>query len=197
MLGAFLTWLYHRLGWKIVGPRPAVPKALWVVAPHSTNWDFPIGLWIRHEVGVYIGFLAKSSLFNWYSGWLFRALGGTPVYRSRSNNLVDGVAETFARHPVLHVAITPEGTRSDVGKLKTGFYFMALKADVPLVLVGFDWTRKTIVLSEPLHPTGDYQGDMLPFYQFFSALAEPKKTWLHDWEKTGVIPPPNVPAPLA
>ncbi|MBO0950756.1 1-acyl-sn-glycerol-3-phosphate acyltransferase [Fibrella forsythiae] len=190
MLGAILTWIYHRLGWKIVGPHPTVPKALWVVAPHSTNWDFPIGLWIRHEVGSYVGFLAKSSLFTWYGGWFFRALGGTPVYRDKANNLVDAVADTFNRHKVLHICITPEGTRSDVSKLKTGFYYMAQKANVPMILVGFDWTRKTIVLSKPLYVTGDYQRDMLPFYEFFASLAEPHKTWLRNWEKTGEIPNP-------
>lgn len=190
MLGALLTFIYHRLGWKIVGPRPVVPKALWVVAPHTTNWDFPLGLWIRHELRIYIGFLAKSSLFTWYAGWFFRALGGTPVYRSQSNNLVDAVAETFQRHTVLHVCITPEGTRSDVSKLKTGFYHMAQKAHVPLILVGFDWPRKTIVLSEPLYVTGDYQQDMRPFYEFFARLSPPHKTWLRNWKATGEIPAP-------
>ncbi|MEZ0607372.1 1-acyl-sn-glycerol-3-phosphate acyltransferase [Fibrella sp. WM1] len=188
MLGAFLTRLYHALGWALVGPRPNVPKALWVVAPHSTNWDFPLGLWIRHELDIYIGYLAKSSLFTWYAGWLFKALGGTPVYRDKTNNLVDAVADTFNRHSVLHVCITPEGTRSDVSKLKTGFYYMALKANVPLILVGFDWTRKRIVLSEPMYMTGDFQRDMLPFYQFFAQLAPPHKTWLTNWMKTGIIP---------
>ena len=191
MLGALLTWIFHRFSWQIVGPQPTVPKALWVVAPHNTNWDFPIGLWIRHEMRIYIGFLAKATLFKWYSGWLFRALGGTPVYRSKSNNLVDGVVETFARHKTLHVCITPEGTRGDVRTLKTGFYFMALKGNIPLILVGFDWTRRTVVLSELIYVTGDYQRDMLPFYQFFSELAEPKKTWLHNWEATGEIPAPT------
>lgn len=190
MLGALLTWIYHRLGWKIIGPRPTVPKALWIVAPHSTNWDFPIGLWIRHELGIYIGFLAKSNLFTWYGGWFFRALGGTPVYRTKSNNLVDAMAETFTIRDVLHICITPEGTRSDVRTLKTGFYFIAQKANVPLILVGFDWARKTIVLSEPIYVTGDYQRDMLPFYQFFDSLAEPHKTWLRNWKETGVIPAP-------
>ncbi len=190
MLGALLTWIYHRLGWKIVGPWPTVPKALWIVAPHSTNWDFPIGLWIRHELHTYIGFLAKSSLFTWYGGWVFRALGGTPVYRTKSNNLVDAMAETFAIRDVLHICITPEGTRSDVSNLKTGFYFIAQKANVPLILVGFDWARKTVVLSAPIYVTGDYQRDMLPFYQFFASLAEPHKTWLRNWEATGVIPAP-------
>lgn len=194
MLGAILQFIYHTLGWRITGPHPTVPKALWIVAPHTTNWDFPIGLWIRHEVKVYIGFLAKSSLFTPYSGWLFRALGGTPVYRKKSHNLVYAMADTFAQHDFLHVCITPEGTRSDVGKLKTGFYYIALRANVPLILTGFSFPRKEIVLSEPIYPTGDYQRDMLPFYQFFAEYSGPHKTWLLDWEATGVIPDPTVAA---
>ena len=190
MLGAILQSIYHALGWRITGPHPTVPKALWIVAPHTTNWDFPIGLWIRHEVKVYIGFLAKSALFKWYSGWLFRALGGTPVYRQKANNMVDAMADTFAHHDVLHVCITPEGTRSDVSKLKTGFYHMALKANVPAILVGFSFPRKEVVLSEPIYFTGDYQRDMLPFYHFFSQHSGPHKTWLRDWEATGTIPAP-------
>ena len=191
MLGELLTRIFHLFGWKIIGPRPTVPKAVWIVAPHTTNWDFPIGLWIRHEMKIYIGFLAKSSLFNWYSGWLFRALGGTPVYRSKSTNLVDAVAETFGRHQVLHVSIAPEGTRGDVEKLKTGFYYMAHKANVPLILTGFDWKRRLVVLSEPLYTTGDYQRDMVAFYAFFADLPAPHKIWLQNWEETGDIPAPS------
>ena len=190
MLGALLTWVFHRFGWKLVGPHPTVPKALWLVAPHTTNWDFPIGLWIRHEMGIYIGFLAKSSLFTWYSGWLFRGLGGTPVYRNKSNNFVEAVAETFARHSSLHVSIAPEGTRGDVDKLKSGFYYMAHRANVPLVLVGFNWPTRRVTISEPIYLTGNYQEDMRPVYAFYAALPDPHKTWLRHWEQTGIIPAP-------
>ncbi|MBO0936782.1 1-acyl-sn-glycerol-3-phosphate acyltransferase [Fibrella sp. HMF5335] len=192
MIGAILQSIYHALGWRITGPHPTVPKALWIVAPHTTNWDFPIGLWVRHEVKVYVGFLAKSSLFKWYSGWLFRGLGGTPVYRQKANNMVDAMADTFAQHERLHVCITPEGTRSDVSKLKTGFYYIALKANVPLILTGFSFPRKEIVLSDPIYLTGDFQRDMLPFYQFFAQHSGPHKTWLLNWLATGDIPAPTV-----
>lgn len=171
----------------MVGLAPNVPKAIWVVAPHTTNWDFLIGLGIRPTIHVWIQYLAKSSLFGWYSGWLFRALGGKPVYRDKSHNLVDAIVSVFNQHERLHICIAPEGTRSNVSKLKTGFYYIALKANVPLILVGFDWPRKLVILGKPLYVTGDYITDMIPFYEFFSQVKGIKKDWLKHWEDTGII----------
>jgi 1-acyl-sn-glycerol-3-phosphate acyltransferase len=191
MLGAITRWLFKMWGWQIVGPIPHdVPKAIWVVAPHTTNWDFPIGLGIRPTIHIWIEFTAKKELFTPAIGWLFRALGGRPVERSRNTNFVDAVAETFNRADRLHVCVAPEGTRSNVKKLKTGFYYMALKANVPLILTGFDWPRKLVVLSEPMFMTGDYERDMLPVYEFFSHVQGKKKDWLLDWERTGIIEKP-------
>lgn len=187
MLGAITRWLFKIAGWRVTGPVTTLPKAIWVVAPHTTNWDFLIGLGIRPTIHIWIEYLAKSSLFNWYSGWLFRALGGKPVYRNKSNNLVDAMVEVFNQHPRLHICIAPEGTRSNVSKLKTGFYFIALKANVPLILVGFDWPRRLVILSKPLYVTGNYEQDMIPFYQFFSQVHGVKKDWLKQWEDTGII----------
>lgn len=187
MLGAITRWLFKIWGWRVAGPIPTVPKAIWVVAPHSTNWDFLIGLGIRPTIHIWIQYLAKSSLFTWYSSWLFRALGGKPVYRNKSNNLVDAMVDVFNQNDQLHICIAPEGTRSNVSKLKTGFYYIALKANVPLILVGFDWPRKLVPLSKPLYVTGDYKKDMLPFYEFFSQVQGVKKDWLKQWEDTGII----------
>jgi 1-acyl-sn-glycerol-3-phosphate acyltransferase len=191
MLGALTRWLFKVWGWRIVGNVPTVPKAIWVVAPHTTNWDFLLGLGIRPTIHVWIQYLAKSSLFTWYSGWLFRLLGGKPVYRDKSHNMVDATVDAFNQSGQLHICIAPEGTRSDVSRLKTGFYYIALKANVPLVLVGFDWPRKLIPLSEPIYITGDYERDMIPFYEFFSQVQGKKKEWLTQWEKTGVIEKPT------
>lgn len=187
MLGALARWLFKIFGWRVVGPVPTAPKAIWVVAPHSTNWDFLIGLGIRPTIHIWIQYLAKSSLFTWYAGWLFRALGGKPVYRDKSHNVVDATANVFDHNERLHICIAPEGTRSNVSKLKTGFYYIALKANVPLVLVGFDWPRKLVILSDLLYVTGDYQKDMLPFYEFFAQVHGVKKDWLKNWEVTGMI----------
>ena len=190
MLGAITRWLFVDVyGWQIVGPVPHhVSKAIWAVVPHSTNWDFLIGIGIRPTIHIWIEYLAKSQLFAWYSGWFFRLTGGRPVYRNKTNNLVDAVIDVFNNTDKLHLCITPEGTRGDVAKLKTGFYYIALKANVPLILTGFDWTNRRVLLSEPLYVTGNYEQDMIPFYEFFSQIPNVKKTWMKNWQESGVIP---------
>ncbi|MBO0929619.1 1-acyl-sn-glycerol-3-phosphate acyltransferase [Fibrella aquatilis] len=187
MLSALTRWLFKVWGWQVVGPVPTVPKAIWVEAPHTTNWDFLVGLGVRPTIRLWIHYFAKSSLFTWYAGWLFRVLGGIPVYRDKSHNLVDAMAKVFEQHDQLHICIAPEGTRSNVQTLKTGFYHIARKADVPLILVSFNWHRRRVVLSEPLYLTGNYAADMLPFYTFFSQVSDVKKAWLSHWEETGEI----------
>ncbi|WP_266366825.1 1-acyl-sn-glycerol-3-phosphate acyltransferase [Tellurirhabdus rosea] len=188
MFRLLFKWLYRLAGWKVAGPVPHhLPKSIWVVAPHSSNWDFPVGVGARATFNMNVRYLAKKELFKWYSGWFFRALSGEPVDRSRSNNFVDAVAEKFNSSESLHICIAPEGTRSDVARLKTGFYYMALKAGVPLVPVGFDHPRKCVILGEPIYVTGDYQRDMLAVYEFFSQVQGVHKEWLKRYERTGEI----------
>ncbi|MBD2705064.1 1-acyl-sn-glycerol-3-phosphate acyltransferase [Spirosoma sp. BT702] len=187
MLSAITRWLFKVWGWRVVGPVPTVPKAIWVETPHTTNWDFLVGLGVRPTIHIWIQYFAKSSLFAWYSGWLFRVTGGIPVYRDKAHNLVDAMVHAFDQNERIHICIAPEGTRGNVDKLKTGFYYIAVKANVPLILVGFDWPRKLVILSEPLYLTGDYPTDMIPFYEFFSQVHGPKKNWFKQWEKTRVI----------
>jgi len=140
----WLSGFIHKLlGWKIVGQAPIhLKKGIWTICPHWTNWDFPIGPAVRSWIGINIGYLAKHSLFQWYSAWFFKALGGYPVNRKKANNLVEAVANTFNQNESIHIAITPEGTRSNVSKLKTGFYYIALRANIPIITVGFDQKHK-------------------------------------------------------
>lgn len=182
MLGAFARWLFRVSGWRIIGPVPTVPKAIWLVAPHTTNWDFPVGIGMRPTMRIFIQFVAKKELFAWYSGWLFRALGGIPVDRSRAHNFVDTIVGLFKSRQTLHLCVTPEGTRSNVSKLKMGFYFMAQKADVPLILTGFDWERKLSILSEPFYVTGDMEKDMQSIAHFFLQVHGPRKDWLKAYD---------------
>jgi 1-acyl-sn-glycerol-3-phosphate acyltransferase len=186
------AFLYKLAGWRISGVVPHhVKKAVWVACPHWKNIDFPIGIGARSAMNIKVGFLAKSSLFKWYSGWLFRALGGFPVHRDRAYNLVDSITRSFREHDEIRVIIAPEGTRSDVSKLKTGFYYMALKANVPLVLIGFDYGRKVVEVGPILHLTGDYVKDMKPFYEYYLTIQSPRKQWLKNYAETGVIPLPS------
>ncbi len=184
--------LYESLGWKVEGTDATkLKKGLWVVCPHTSNWDFPVGLWSRRKLKINIGFLAKNTLFKWYSGWLFRALGGYPVNRTKATNLVEAVANTFAQNETIHVAITPEGTRSDVKILKTGFYYMALRANIPIVSVGFELTNRKMIIGPIIYPTGNYKDDMKPYFDFILSLDAPRKTWLNNYAETGIIPDPS------
>ena len=189
MLNAFAAYIFHAAGWKIIGRAPhEVKKAVWVGAPHNSNWDFMLCLGARGVLKMNIGFLAKSQLFKWYSGWLFRALGCYPVYRNQSQNLVDAVVKMYDQIEFLHIAITPEGTRKDVERLKTGFYHIALKSNVPLLLIGFDYPGKALVISEPVFLTGDFEADLSTVYRFYTTIQGKHKTWLKNFEETGTVP---------
>ncbi|WP_128543893.1 1-acyl-sn-glycerol-3-phosphate acyltransferase [Larkinella soli] len=187
MFSAFARWVYRLAGWKLIGPVPDIPKGIWTLAPHNSNWDFLVGVGARAETRIWIRYLAKKELFKWYSGWFFVALGGKPVDRSRATNMVDVVVDVLQQTDRLHICITPEGTRSNVQKLKTGFYYIALKSGVPLILVGVDYPRKSVILSEPMYMTGDFETDMRPIYAFFSSIQGKRKDWLKRYEETGII----------
>ena len=101
--------------------------------------------------------------------------------------MVDTVADMFQQYNELHIAITPEGTRKDVDKIKTGFYHIALKANVPLILIGFDYVRKAVVVSEPIHLQNDYQKDMKVIFDFYLTIHGKRKTWIKKYEETGLI----------
>jgi 1-acyl-sn-glycerol-3-phosphate acyltransferase len=161
------NFFFTRLGWKIDGRMPAMKKFIIIVAPHTSNWDFMIGLCARSILHFDAKFLGKKELFRFPFGALFRWLGGVPVNRSRHANMVDAVADLFNRHEKLIVAIAPEGTRKEVPQWKTGFYFMALKANVPVVMAAFDYKRKTVFISEPFFPTGRLADDMKAILDFY------------------------------
>ena len=159
------------LKWKIVGAPPKDRrKFLIVVAPHSSNWDFMIGLATRSILGFRSNFLGKSELFRAPFGWIFRKLGGYPVERKRSEHLVDQIIGICKREDRFVVAIAPEGTRGAVDKWKTGFYHIALGAGIPYVLVGLDYTKRTVIWSEPIFPGGNLEEDAKVIDRFYDGL---------------------------
>ena len=127
--------LLRWLGWKILGDRPHDREQyIVVVAPHTSNWDFLIGVMVRSAMAMTdVRYLAKKELFRAPFGWLFRALGGYPVDRSKHSNMTDAVVELFRTIPDFKIAITPEGTRKYVAEWKTGFHRIATKAHVCLL----------------------------------------------------------------
>jgi 1-acyl-sn-glycerol-3-phosphate acyltransferase len=149
-------------GWRIEDLRSApLERFIVVVAPHTSNWDFFVGLCVRslsHMDGT--KYLAKRSLFTPPLGWIFRALGGYPVDRSKHNNLVDAVVAMFQRGEITRIAITPEATRKYQPQWKSGFHRIATGAGVPIILCAFDYSQKRIVISDPFPLTADLEGDI-------------------------------------
>ena len=160
--------LLHGWGWRVTGPLPYdTPKCVVVVYPHTSNWDFPVGILFRVAYDLDVGFVAKHSLFKGMLGPIMRWAGGRAVVRTGNTNFVDGVAQVFQRNQTFRLCITPEGTRSRVDKLKSGFHYVALAAGVPIVWCAFDWATKQMRWSEPFYPTEDYNRTLAAFHDFF------------------------------
>ncbi len=164
----FFKLIFKILGWKIIGDVPRqLKKYIIIVAPHTSNWDFPMGIAVRSIMRFKSNFLGKKELFDSRMGWLFKKLGGFPVDRSRSTHMVDEVVAIIKREEHFVVAIAPEGTRKKTERWKTGFYYIAFKAGIPIVMTGFDYSRKTIFFSSPFYPCGDLQKDAVIMQEFF------------------------------
>jgi 1-acyl-sn-glycerol-3-phosphate acyltransferase len=152
--------LLRACGWTLRFVPPPSPKSVLIFYPHTSNWDFPIGLLARGGTGLRVSFVGKHTLFRWPLGGLMRRLGGIPIDRSTRAGLVETLAAEFARRPSFHVAIAPEGTRSRGDHWRTGFYRLALAAQVPVGLGFFDYPRREIGIEHWLMMTGDVDADL-------------------------------------
>lgn len=170
MFAPLCRWLLKISGWKIQGKLPTQAKYIVIVAPHTSNWDFIIGLLARGALNTRIHFLGKHQLFTPPWGWIFRAIGGSPVDRRKNNNLVDSAVRLFTTQADYKLALAPEGTRSPVTRWKCGFYHIATKAQIPIVAVGLDFARKAVVIRSPLQPT-DIGQDMSQILHFYRSIT--------------------------
>lgn len=168
MIKSFCGWLlYKRLGWKKKITIEHPDKYILCLAPHTSNWDFVLGqLYMRAE-GFHINFLMKKEWFFWPLGKMFKRIGGIPVWRSKHTSMTDNLAQTARETPSFKLCITPEGTRKPVSEWKKGFYYISLKADIPILLYGVDYEKKTITCTESLMPTGDIDSDMKKIKLYF------------------------------
>lgn len=161
MRKAIYGFIYRRiLGWKAVVTVPDYDKCVICAAPHTSNLDLFIGKLFYGTIGGKTSFMMKKEWFFFPLGLFFKAVGGIPVDRSRKTSLVDQMVEVFSSRKRFHLAITPEGTRKPNPHWKKGFYYIALKAQVPIVLIGIDYATKTIAAGKSIFPSGDLQKDM-------------------------------------
>ena len=164
----FCNWLlYKRMGWTAEVTQDHPDKFIICLAPHTSNWDFLMGQLYIGARGMKSNFLMKKEWFFWPLGPLFRKLGGIPVYRQKHSSMTDSMAETARQSQVFHLCITPEGTRSPNPDWKKGFYFIALKAQLPILLYGLDYGRKRIVCTKTVLPNGDLESQMREIKQYF------------------------------
>lgn len=162
-------WFFTVRGWTVKGNFPFhLKKSIIIVAPHTHSVDFFLGLAVRKKMHFeFLHFLGKKELFWPPFSWFLRYIGAYPVDRSKNNNLVDEVVKVYNEHDTFHLALSPEGTRKKVTKLRSGFYHIAKKANVPLVMVGFDFGTKRVVFGEPAMLTDDEKADKQKIVAFF------------------------------
>jgi 1-acyl-sn-glycerol-3-phosphate acyltransferase len=184
MINDFSYWVFRQFGWDIEGNIPKLDKFIIPVVPHTSNWDFIIGLMTKWSLNLQVNYIGKHELFRFPHGIIFRALGGRPVYRHKRNDLVKQVADIYKREKHFTLALAPEGTRSKVSKIKTGFYHIALEANIPIQPIGFDFSRKRIVVGKLMYPTGNKDKEIQELMDFYKTIT-PKYPELGIDENTG------------
>ena len=156
-------------GWRIEGNIPPCPRFVMIVAPHTSNWDFPVGLFSMFAFGLQLTWVGKHTIFRWPAGPILRWFGGEPIDRTAPGGFVEQVIEQFRGRPQLGLALSPEGTRRPAPEWKTGFHRIALAAGVPIVPVWIDWRTRVLRLGEPSMPTENVAADLTRYRRMFSS----------------------------
>ena len=164
-----LAW-FDRTGWRVEGQLPPTPKFVLMGGPHTSNWDFLVFLGTVEALGVSPHFIGKDSLFHGPMGKFMRGLGGVPADRQASQDMVAQMAARIRAADDFVLVIAPEGTRTPTRHWRSGFYRIALAANVPIQCAGPDYQRKRGVLGPLIQPTGDFDADMVPAWAFFRTM---------------------------
>ena len=168
-------WIYFKLlGWKLVGnvtmSKDTIKKAVVIGAPHTSWWDFAQAVLMRKVIGVKSNFVGKKELFMWPFGYYFRSIGGAPLDRTSGQNKVQAIAALFENKDEFRLALSPEGTRKKVTEWKTGFYYIAKAANVPIIMFTFDFENKQNAISEPFYLTDDFEADLKFIKSFYAGV---------------------------
>jgi 1-acyl-sn-glycerol-3-phosphate acyltransferase len=169
--GPLAAWLGRTAmglsGWRFEGALPDVRKMVLIVAPHTSNWDFLVGLQAKLALRLGGTFIGKHTLFRFPLGVFMRRLGGVPVDRSAAAGFVAQVARVLKQADQMTVVLAPEGTRKRVPQWKSGFYRIAVEAGAPILPVGFDYPRRVVFFAPLFHPSGDYEQDLAALRRHF------------------------------
>jgi 1-acyl-sn-glycerol-3-phosphate acyltransferase len=156
------------MGWRVEGDMPNHRKLVIIAAPHTTNWDFIVAIAAKLALGLQALWLGKHTLFKGPLGWLMRSLGGVPVNRSASHDVVSGIVEEFGKRDKFVLALAPEGTRKKVARWRTGFYHVAHATHTVIVPVAFNWGVKTVQIMPAFTTTGDVDRDIAELQSRFA-----------------------------
>lgn len=172
ILDAVARFAFARSGWQIVGEIPNIPQFVAVGAPHTSSWDFFLGMMLIFGLGVRVNWLGKHTLFRWPLGGMMRWLGGIAIDRTGRHNVVEQVVHYFATSPQLIVGLMPEGSRKRAGvpvqEWKTGFYYIAKGAHVPILPLRIDNRARQVIFGPLLLPTADIAADLAQLQHFYS-----------------------------
>ena len=184
----FIFWV---TGWKLDQRVPSdIKKCVIAVGPHTSNWDFVLGRMAFMLYGVQGRYLVKKELFFPPLGWFLKAIGCIPVDRKKRNNLTDTALKYFEENETMFIVFSPEGTRSYNPNWKKGFYYLAVKAEVPILLAYVDFPSKKGGFLEVFYPTGDVDADILKIKQNTRHYAKRQVTWLsHQLPDSKMLPP--------
>jgi len=168
---AIYKFIFRIWGWRIEGGVPDdLPKYVLIAAPHTSMWDFLVGLCVRSILRLDTLYVAKKELFRFPLGIFMRATGGYPVDRGKAGRGTDAIAELFEDKERFSICITPEGTRRKVEEWKTGFWYVARKAQVPIVMVSFNFKTKVVEFLELFYPTDDIDRDMETIKSYYRTI---------------------------
>ena len=159
LLRAIGRGVLRLMGWRVAGEVPDLPKFVIAVAPHTSNWDFVVGVAAMFALDLRLAFIGKHTLFRWPFGGLLRWMGGIPVDRTKPHGLVSDAVEAFTRVDRRILAIAPQGTRSPVPHFRTGFLHIARGAGVPVLLASLDYARRCVHMGPLFVPGEDVEAD--------------------------------------
>ena len=189
-----LSWLNRlilkTLGWKITGVNPNVAKKnIVLVIPHTSAWDFPLGICLRSACNYDIKFVGKSSLFKPPFGLIMTWLGGLPVERNSKSNTTDQIVALFEKADQLCICIAPEGTRKKVIKIKTGFYYIAKKANIPIILTKFDFKNKIVDFGQPRYVLDSINDELSYIWKYFKGVEGkvPEYSITEDYKENQIL----------
>jgi 1-acyl-sn-glycerol-3-phosphate acyltransferase len=158
-------------GWSMIGTLPAEPKFILAVAPHTSNWDFFIGIAAMFTLQLKVSFLGKASIFRWPVKSVLTAIGGIAVDRSHSHGVVGQIVQELKHNDKFLLGLAPEGTRSKAREWKTGFLHIAKQANVPIVPLSFDFAKKEICFHPAVAVSGEIQQELIEFKQVFADVC--------------------------